>query len=100
MFLQLFGLKSRALELVPRKTIKNAKNDVFATFAPKTGLFSLKTAAKARTELQQGKTSMKKRIPIKKCTIKNLFFTVLQKTDTSGMREGTFAVSFLYTQTS
>ena len=35
MFLQLLWLKSRALELVPRKTLKKAKIDVFAIFAPK-----------------------------------------------------------------
>ena len=51
---------------MPRETLKIAKNDVFATFAPKVGLCSLKTAAKVHTELQQGKTSIKNQFPIKK----------------------------------
>ena len=59
-FLQLLWLILRALALVPRNVLKNAKNDVFATFAPKIALFSLKTGAKAHTQLQQGKTSMHK----------------------------------------
>ena len=59
-FLQLLWLILRALALVPRKVLKNAKNHVFATFALKIALFSLKTGAKAHTKLQQGKTSMHK----------------------------------------
>ena len=39
-----------------RKNPRNAKRR-FATFAPEIGLFSLKTAATAHTELQQGNTS-------------------------------------------
>ena len=53
LFLQLLWLILRALALVPRKVLKNAKNHVFATF-------SLKTGAKAHTQVQQGKTSMHK----------------------------------------
>ena len=48
-FLQLLWLILRALALVPRKVLKNAKNHVFATFALKIALFSLKTGAKAHT---------------------------------------------------
>ena len=59
-FLQLLWLILRALALVPRKVLKNAKNHVFATFALKIALFPLKTGAKAHTQLQQGKTSMHK----------------------------------------
>ena len=79
MFLQLLWLKSRALELVPR-------NDVFATFASKIGLFSLETVAKAHTKLQQGKTSMNKPFLFKKDTIENFFHAILRKSDTSGLR--------------
>ena len=66
-------------------------------FKPKIGFFSLKTAARAHTGLQQGKTSMNKRFPIKQYTIENFFHTILRKTDTSGMRGGTFAVFFFST---
>ena len=55
LILQLLWLIPRALAPVPVKTIKNAKNDVFVTFAPKISLFSLKTGKKAHTKLQQGK---------------------------------------------
>ena len=48
-FLQLLWLILRALALVPRKVLKNAKNHVFATFALKIALFSLTTCAKAHT---------------------------------------------------
>ena len=65
-FLQLMWLILRALALVPRKVLKNAKN---RTFALKIALFSLKTGAKAHTQLQQGKTSMHKCFPVKKYTI-------------------------------
>ena len=99
-FLQLLWLTRRALELVPQKTLKNAKNDVLATFAPKIGLFSLKPAAKTHTELQQGKTNMTKQFAIEKYAIKNLFHTTLQKAEYSRLRGGTFAVFFLNIQTS
>ena len=59
-FLQLLWLILRALALVPRKVLKNAKNHIFATFALKIALFPLKTGEKALTQLQQGKTSMHK----------------------------------------
>ena len=59
-FLQLLWLILRALALVPRKVLKNAKNHVLSTFALKIALFSLKTGAKALTQVQQGKTSMHK----------------------------------------
>ena len=63
-------------------------------------LFSLKTAAKAQTKLQQGKTSINKLFPPQKYPIEKNFQTILQKTDSSGMRGGTFAVFYLNTQTS
>ena len=82
------------------KNTKNAKNEVFSTFASKIGLFSLKTAAKAHTELQSGRTNLIKRFLIKKYAIEKFFHTTLQKVDFSGLRGGTFAVSFLNIQTS
>ena len=82
------------------KKFKNAKNDVFATFALKNALFSPKTGAKAHTRSQQGRTSMNKRFPVENCTIEKIFHTILEKTDSSGMRGGTFAVFFLNSQTS
>ena len=48
-FLQLLWPILRALALVPRKVLKNAKNHVLATFALKIALFSQKTGAKAHT---------------------------------------------------
>ena len=99
-FLQLLWLILWALALVPGKTLKNAKNDVFSTFAPKIGLFSLKTAAKAHTELQYGRTNVTKWFPIKKYAIEKFFHTTLQNVDFSGLRGGTFAVFFLNIQTS
>ena len=70
-FLQLLWLILRALALVPRKVLKNAKNDVFATFALKIALFSLKTGAKAHTELQQRKTRLNKQFPVEKGVFSN-----------------------------
>ena len=62
--LQLLWLILRALALVPRKVLKNAKNHVFATFALKIALFSLETGANAHTELQRRKTRLTKRFPV------------------------------------
>ena len=49
------------------------KTTFFSTFAPKIGLFSLKTAAKAHTELQYGRTNLTKQFPIKKYAIEKIF---------------------------
>ena len=72
-FLQLLWLIHRALALVPRKVLKNDKNHVFATFALKIALFSLKSGAKAHTELQQGETSLTKQFPVKKGVFLKIF---------------------------
>ena len=82
------------------KNTQKCQNDVFSTFAPKIGFFSLKTAAKVHTELQYGKTNLIKRFPIKKYAIEKIFHTTLQNVDFSGLRGGTFAVFFLGIQTS
>ena len=83
-----------------KNTEKCQKQHFFFTFAPKIGLFSLKTAAKAHTELQYRRINLTKRFPIKKYAIENFFHTTLQNVDFSGLRGGTFAVFFLNIQTS
>ena len=83
-----------------KKSTQNCQKRRFFYFCTKIALLSLKTGAKAHTKLQQGKTSMHKCFPVEKYTIKKIFHTILQKTDTSGMRGGSFAVFFLNTQTS
>ena len=99
-FLQLLWLILRALALVPRKVLKNAKNHVFAlTFALKIALFSPKTGAKAHTELQQKKTSLTKRFPIEKSGFSNFSPTMSHLSDTSGHRVYIFATLFLHIQT-
>ena len=82
--LQLLWLILRALALVPRKVLKNAKNRVFATFALKIALFSLKTGAKAHTELQQGETSLTKQFPVEKSVFSEFSPTMSHLSDTSG----------------
>ena len=47
LFLQLLWLKTRALELVPRKTLKNAKNDVFGYFCTQNGAFLTENGCKS-----------------------------------------------------
>ena len=63
-FLFIFATAVANTSSAPRKVLKNAKNHVFATFALKIALFSLKTGAKAHTELQQGVTSLAKQFPV------------------------------------
>ena len=97
-FLQLLWVIHRAPELVPRKSLTNTKNHIFATFLTKIALLSLKTGAKALIDLQQGETSLTQRFPIKKYTIEKKIN--LQKTDSSGLKACPFAVFFLNIQTS
>ena len=74
--------------------------DVFATFALKISLFSLKTGAKAHSELQHGRTSMRKQFPVKNTQPKKIH-TILQKIESSGMRGLHLRhLFFLNTQTS
>ena len=85
------------------RTTKNTEKyqkQRFFYFAPKIGLFSLKTAAKAHTELQYGRTNLTKQFLVKKYAIEKFFHTTLQNVDFSGLRGGTFAVFFLNIQTS
>ena len=71
------------------------KDDVgFCYFCTQNWIFISNTGAKAHTKLREGKTSMNKRFPIKKYTIESFFHSILRKTNTSGMRGGTFAVFF------
>ena len=95
-FLQLLWLILRALALVPRTVLKNAKNRVFATFALKIALFSLKTGEKAHTELQQGETSLTKQFPVEKGVFSKFSPTVSHLSDTSGHRGCIFTTLFLH----
>ena len=95
-FLQLLWLILRALALVPRKVFKNAKNHVFATFALKIALFSLKTGAKAHTELQQRKTSLTKQFPVEKGVFSKFSPTMSHLSDTSGHRGYILTTLFLH----
>ena len=61
-----FVVANAVTALVPKKTHKNAQNDVFETFALRNELFSLETVAKAHTKLQECITSMNKRFPVQK----------------------------------
>ena len=97
--LQLLWLILRALALVPRKVLKNAKSHVFATFALKIALFSLKTGAKAHTELQQKKTSLTKQFPVAKGVFSKFSPTMSHLSDTSGHRGYIFTTLFLHIQT-
>ena len=54
----------------------------------------MKTAAKAHTELQYGRTNLTTRFLIKKYAIQKFFHTTLQNVDFSGLRGGTFASFF------
>ena len=98
-FLQLLWLILRALALVPRKVLKNAKNRVFATFALKIALFSLKTGEKAHTELQQRKTSLTKQFHVKNSVFSKISPTMSHLSDTSGHRGYIFTTLFLHIQT-
>ena len=98
-FLQLLWLILRALALVPRKVLKNAKNHVFATFALKIALFSLKTGAKAHTKLQQEETRLTKQFPIEKGSFSKFSPTMSHLSDTSGHRGYIFTTFFLHIQT-
>ena len=80
------------------KNTQKCQKRRFSTFAPKIGLISLKTAAKAHTELQYGRTNLTKRFLIKKYAIEKFFHTTF--VGFSGLRGGTFAVFFLNIQTS
>ena len=95
-FLQLLWLILRALALVPRKVLKNAKNHVFATFALKIALFSLKTVANAHAELQQGETSLTKQIPVEKGVFSKFSPNMSHLSDTSGHRGYIFTTLFLH----
>ena len=95
-FLQLLWLILRALALVPRKVLKNDKNHVFATFALKIALFSLKSGAKTHTELQQGKTSLTKQFPVEKGVFSKFSPTMSHLSDTSGHRGYIFTMFFLH----
>ena len=85
---------SSAVALVPRKVLKNAKNRVFATFALKIALFSLKTGAKAHTELQQRKTSLTRQFPVEKSVFSKFSPTMSHLSDTSGHRGYSFTTFF------
>ena len=98
-FLQLLWLILGALAVVPKKVHKNAKNHVFATFALKIALFSLKTGAKAHTELQQKKTSLTKQFPVKKGVFSKFSPTMSHLSDTPGHRGYIFTTLFLHIQT-
>ena len=95
-FLQLLWLILRALALVPKKVLKNAKNHVFATFALKIALFSLKTGAKAHAELQQGETSLNKQFLVEKGVFSKFSPTMSHLSDTSGHRGYIFTTLFLH----
>ena len=78
-----------------KKVLKNAKNHVFATFALKIALFSLKTGAKAHTELQQRKT-FPKQFPVEKGVFSKFSPTMSHLSDTSGHRGYIFTTLFLH----
>ena len=79
-----------------KKSTQNAKNHVFATFALKIALFSLKTGAKEHTELQQGKTSLTKQFPVEKGVFSKFSPTMSHLSDTSGHRGYIFTTLFLH----
>ena len=52
-----------------KKSTQKCQKSRFCDFCTKNRTFSLKTGAKAHTQLQQDKTSMHKRFPVRKYTI-------------------------------
>ena len=79
------------------KNTQKCQKGRFCYFCTQNQSFLNKNGCKAHTKLQQGKTSMNQRFPIKKFTIEIKFYSILQKTYSSGKRGGAFAVFFFST---
>ena len=77
-----------------KKSTQKCQIHVFATFALKIALFSLKTGAKAHTELQQRKTSLTKQFPVAKGVFSKFSITMSHLSDTSGHRGYIFTTIF------
>ena len=82
-----------------KKSTQICQKSRFSTFALKIALFSLKTGAKAHTELQQGETSLTKQFPVEKGVFSKFSPTMSHLSDTFGHRGYIFTTLFLHIQT-
>ena len=79
-----------------KKSTQKCQKSRFCDFCTKNRVFSLKTGAKAHTELQQMKTSLTKQFPVAKGVFSKFSPTMSHLSDTSGHRGYTFTTLFLH----
>ena len=82
-----------------KKSTQKCQKSRFCDFCTKNRTFSLKTGAKAHTELQQRQTSLTKHFPVEKSVFSKFSPTMSHLSDTSGHRGYIFTTLFLHIQT-
>ena len=82
-----------------KKSTQKCQKSRFCDVCTKNHTFSLKTGAKAHTELQQKKTSLTKQFHVEKGVFSKFSPTMSHLSDTSGHRGYIFTTLFLHIQT-